>query len=332
MRAAVLGGGSWGTALAILLHRKGMETVLWTRSEEKVKRIRETGENLPFLPGVCVPREIALTTDLGEAATGADLIVVSIPSRGIADLAAALAPHAAGDPLVVLTSKGFDPSTGRRLSEAAADRLPGRRIGVLVGPSHAEEVARSIPTTVVAASTAPETARAVQECFNTERFRVYTNRDLIGVETATALKNVIALAAGVSDGLGFGDNTKGALLTRGLAEMTRLGVALGGRRETFAGLAGMGDLVTTCISRHSRNRRFGEEVARGKPAEQVERELVMVAEGVGTTRVASRLAARLGVDVPITREMERILFEGKDPMRAMGDLMSRDPKAEDAEA
>jgi len=328
MKSVVLGGGSWGTALALLLHRKGVPVTLWTRREERVREIRERRENTPYLPGVPIPEDLPITSDWDESLSGAEAVVIAVPSRAVGGIAERLGGGGRPARLYLVTSKGFDREGGRILSAVAAEHLPRKTVAVLAGPSHAEEVARRIPTTVVAAAPESGAARAAQELFQEERFRVYTNDDWIGVETAVALKNVIALAAGICDGLGFGDNTKGALLTRGLAEITRLGVALGARRETFAGLAGMGDLITTSISRHSRNRRFGEEIARGKKVEEIEREMVMVAEGVSTTPIAARLARDHGVETPITAETERVLFDGKDPIEAIEDLMARDPKAE----
>ncbi len=334
MKVCVLGAGSWGTALALVLHGRGEDVTLWSRTQGKLDGIRTAGENRTFLPGVAVPRDLKLTCDLAEATANAEAVVFSVPSRATAPLAkevaaqmAALAPKPRA-PLVVLTAKGFEPESKRRLSEAVSDSLPRERVAVLAGPSHAEEVARRVPTTVVAASYEQSAAEETQHLFSTDRFRVYTNHDIVGVETATALKNIIALAAGICDGLGFGDNSKGALLTRGLAEMSRLGVALGGDPATFAGLAGMGDLITTCISTHSRNRSFGEAIGRGRSAEDAERASVMVVEGVGTTKIAAELAREHDIEMPITFEVESVLFHGKKPMDAMADLMTRDLKAE----
>lgn len=330
MKVCVLGAGSWGTALALVLHGRGEDVTLWSRSQGKLDGIRTAGENRTFLPGVAVPGDLKLTCDLTRAVTDAEAVVFSVPSRATAPLAKEVAGlvQQSSAPLAVLTAKGFEPKSRRRLSEAVSDSLPRERVAVLAGPSHAEEVARRVPTTVVAASYERAAAEETQHLFSTNRFRVYTNHDIVGVETATALKNVIALAAGICDGLGFGDNAKGALLTRGLAEMSRLGVALGGDPATFAGLAGMGDLVTTCISAHSRNRSFGEAIGRGKSAEDAERASVMVVEGVGTTKIAAELAREHEIEMPITFEVESVLFRQKKPMNAMADLMTRDLKAE----
>ncbi|NNE06994.1 MAG: NAD(P)-dependent glycerol-3-phosphate dehydrogenase [Gemmatimonadetes bacterium] len=343
MKVCVLGAGSWGTALSLVLHGRGEDVTLWSRSQGKLDGIRTAGENRTFLPGVAVPGDLKLTCDLAECVPDAEAVVFSVPSRATAPLAKEVAgltrqsgagsagakdAGKTGAPLIVLTAKGFEPESRRRLSEAVGDSLPRERVAVLAGPSHAEEVARRVPTTVVAASYERAAAEETQHLFSTDRFRVYTNHDIIGVETATALKNVIALAAGICDGLGFGDNAKGALLTRGLAEMSRLGVELGGDPATFAGLAGMGDLITTCISPHSRNRSFGEAIGRGKSAEEAERASVMVVEGVGTTKIAAELAREHDIEMPITFEVESVLLRGKKPMDAMADLMTRDLKAE----
>lgn len=330
MKVCVLGAGSWGTALALVLHGRGEDVTLWSRTQGKLDGIRTAGENRTFLPGVAIPGHLKLTCDLAEAVQSAEAVVFSVPSSATAPLAKEVAALARqeGAPLIVLTAKGFEPESRRRLSEAVSDSHPRERVAVLAGPSHAEEVARRVPTTVVAASYERAAAEETQRLFSTDRFRVYTNHDIIGVETATALKNVIALAAGICDGLGFGDNAKGALLTRGLAEMSRLGVELGGDPATFAGLAGMGDLITTCISPHSRNRSFGLAIGRGRSAEDAERASVMVVEGVGTTKIAAELAREHDIEMPITFEVEQVLFRGKKPMDAMADLMTRDLKAE----
>ncbi len=328
MRVAVLGGGSWGTALALLLDERGENVVLWTRSTNKKNRLNEERENRDYLPGISLPDSLEVSDDLSGIVAEADGIVFAVPSKVTAGLAAQVATSVSGSPLIVLTAKGFEPEKRRRLSVTVADFLPRPSIAVLAGPSHAEEVARRVPTTVVATGFEQKAAVAAQELFATDRFRVYTNHDLVGVELATALKNVIALAAGICDGLGFGDNTKGALLTRGLAEITRLGIAMGAEPSTFAGLAGMGDLITTCMSRHSRNRRFGEEVAKGKSVERIQEEMIMVAEGVGTARIAAEFAAEHGVEMPITTEVELVLYHDKPPMKAMADLMNRNLKAE----
>lgn len=325
-KAAVLGMGSWGTALAALLAGKGVDTVLWGRNAEAVARVRETRENRRYLPDVRLPEALRVTADAAET-TGRDL-VLAVPTRAQRDVARAVAER--GLPSRVLcAAKGYEPETRKRMSDVLREELgPEPGIAFLAGPSHAEEVARGIPTTVVVASTDDETAIAFQELLFTPTFRVYTNPDLVGAETAAALKNVIAIAAGICDGLGFGDNTKGALLTRGLAEIARLGAALGAAPETFFGLAGIGDLVTTCMSGHSRNRGIGERIARGLTLEEAVEETGMVAEGVQTTRSALEIARSHGVELPITEQVSEVLFGGKDPRRALTELMGRDAKAE----
>jgi len=330
---AVLGAGSWGTALALLLHENGHDVVLWEFDPEQVKAVIRDGENKKFLPGVQVPSEIAITDDLEETLRSRAAVVFAVPSHVVRDVAKRARELVPGDRLVVNVAKGIENGTLMRMSEVLSEELArgeAELIASLVGPSHAEEVSRKLPTVVVAAATEEETAVRVRDLFMTERFRIYTNTDLVGVELGVSLKNVIAIAAGICDGLGYGDNTKGALITRGLAEMTRLGVAMGGEPATFAGLSGMGDLITTCISGHSRNRYVGEQIASGKTLEQVLESMVMVAEGVRTTRSAVALARQHAVDMPITEQMHQVLFENKDPSVAISELMVRDPKPETA--
>jgi glycerol-3-phosphate dehydrogenase (NAD(P)+) len=324
---AVLGSGSWGTALACLLASTKGEAALWGRDAERVREMREVRENRRYLPGVLLPPSLRVTARLEDLAGTAD-VILAVPTR--AQVEVARLASAGGLPARVLcAAKGYEPGTRRRMSETLSEALgPRVPVTVLAGPSHAEEVARGIPTTVVVAAAREDDAREWQERLLAPTFRVYTNPDLVGVETAAALKNVIAIAAGICDGLGFGDNTKGALLTRGLAEMARLGEALGARAETFAGLAGLGDLVTTCTSRHSRNRRVGELIGTGSDLETACRLTGMVAEGVETTRSALRIAAEHGVELPITEQVGQVLFRGKGPRLALGDLMGRDAKAE----
>lgn len=330
---AVLGGGAWGTCLALLLHEKGHAVRLWVRRREQRDALREEGENRRYLPGVRVPRDLPLTCDVREALDGAGAAVFAVPSQRLREIARAAAAHVGAETLLVSAVKGIEESTLRRMSEVLAEEIgggDGTRIAALAGPSHAEEVARRIPTAVVAASPSRAIAEQARALFGTDAFRVYTNDDLLGVELAVSLKNVIAIAAGICDGLGFGDNTRGALLSRGLAEITRLGTAMGARERTFWGLAGVGDLVTTATSRHSRNRRVGEEIGRGRGLAEVLDELVMVAEGVPTARCALRLAEIHQVEMPITREVHDILFERKNPRQALGELMRRLPREEGA--
>ncbi len=326
----ILGGGSWGTALAVLLESKGHGVTVWELFPERAEALRQDRENKQMLPGIRIPESIEITSDMEEALRGSDTVVFVVPSHGLRASAQEAAAHLAGDETAVIATKGIEEKTLKRMSEIVEEEtcMPSGRIAVLVGPSLAEEVSRGLPTTVVSASSDPKTAETVQEIFMTPVFRVYTNTDVVGVETGVALKNIIAIAAGMCDGLGYGDNTKGALLTRGLAEMTRLGVAMGARQQTFSGLAGLGDLITTCISRHSRNRYVGEEIGRGRTLKEVLSGMVMVAEGVRTTRSAVGLSQRFDVEIPIAEQVHEILFNDKPVKEAIRDLMVRSPKPE----
>lgn len=334
MNIAVIGGGGWGTALAALLTKNGHTVRLWVYEADLAERMGRERRNDVFLPGVPIPEAVAITPDLAEAAAGASAILFATPSHALRATASRLAAEKtalAAARLVVIATKGLEKDTDRRMSEVVQETLAaplGSDPVVLAGPSHAEEVARGIPTAVVAACRDHGRAAAVQEAFSSETFRVYTNDDVLGVEIAVALKNVVAIAAGISDGLGFGDSTKGALLTRGLAEMARLGEALGARPETFSGLAGMGDLIATATSRHSRNRRLGEAVGRGATLAEALAASPMVAEGVGTAQAAVDLAARLGIELPIAEQVRAILYEGKSARSAMRELLTRDLKPE----
>ena len=325
---AVLGAGSWGTTLAVHLDAREWRVRLWDGDATNLALLDTERENRKYLPGIALPDSLEVIFDLAYALEGASLVVWALPSVALREVATRVKPHLDRDALEACATKGLEPGTSRRMSEVLVETLGERPRAVVVGPSHAEEVSRGIPTSVVAAAERLEWAEDVQRAFFSPRFRVYAQDDLAGVELGSALKNVIAVAAGVSDGLGYGDNTKGALLTRGLAEMSRLGAAAGARRETFFGLSGMGDLVTTAISRHSRNRRVGEELAKGKPLAQVLSELGQVAEGVNTAPAARALAEQHGVEVPITREVCALLFENKSAQEGLADLLSRDPKRE----
>lgn len=329
-KVAVLGGGSWGTALSVLLHSGRHLVKVWELYPERAGAMRETRENAEMLPGIKIPDEIVITSEMDEALIRMEVVTFVVPSHGLRETAEKAAPFLKGNEILVIATKGLEEGSFKRMSEVAGEvtGFPTERIAVLVGPSHAEEVSRGVPTTVVSASTDEATARKVQEIFMTPTFRVYTNTDVVGVESGVSLKNVIAIAAGVCDGLGFGDNTKGALLTRGLAEMTRLGVKMGARQQTFSGLAGLGDMVTTCISRHSRNRYVGEEIGKGRTLDEVLSGMVMVAEGVRTTKSAVGLAKKHQVEMPIAEQVFEILFEDKPVKEAIRELMLRSPKPE----
>ncbi|HXF99872.1 MAG TPA: NAD(P)H-dependent glycerol-3-phosphate dehydrogenase [Bacteroidota bacterium] len=331
MRIAVLGAGSWGTTLAILLTDNYHDVTLWSHKQEYTDVIRARRENPSFLPGIRIPESILATSDLDEAVEGCEMIVTAVPSQFVRSVVGRL-HHLPFDRIVLVNvAKGIEVGTLMTMSEVLHDVLPGvpaSSIATLSGPSHAEEVSRRIPTTVVAASTDLKTAQLVQKTFMTPYFRVYASTDLKGVELGGSLKNVIAIAAGIVDGANLGDNTKAALMTRGIAEITRLGVALGAQAQTFAGLSGIGDLMVTCMSRHSRNRYVGMEIGRGRKLEDILAEMVMVAEGVETTKSANALARKVGVEVPICAEVYKMLFEGKDPKQSTYDLMTRDAKGE----
>ena len=330
-RITLLGDGGWGTALACLLVENGHQVALWGAFPEATAEMRRAKENVKFLPGTRLPDSLELTNDLPAAVRPADLVVFSTPVVYLRSVAEKAAPAVrAGAARIVNVAKGIEHETLLRGSEIIAKALGGEReVGILVGPSHAEEVARKLPTTVVAAAHDPALALEIQRVFMCDRFRVYTSDDPIGAEIGAAVKNVIAIAAGICDGLGFGDNTKSALLTRGLAEIARLGEALGARRETFMGLSGLGDLITTCVSPYGRNLRVGRGIGAGKSLDQVLQELApMVPEGVWSTRSVCRLAERCGVEMPIARAVESVLFENKPALQAAQELMTRDPKPE----
>ncbi|MDR0405220.1 MAG: NAD(P)H-dependent glycerol-3-phosphate dehydrogenase, partial [Clostridiales bacterium] len=305
---SVIGSGSWGTAFSRMLANNGHNVRLWSYFARESEELRKHRENKAFLPGVALPANITFTSDMGECADGAELIVIASPSHTVRTVAKSLAPFVRDGQVIVNISKGFDGETLTRLSEAVREEIPRAKVAVMSGPSHAEEVGRDLPTTNVVAHPDAETARYVQDLFMTPNFRVYTGGDLIGVELGGSLKNVIALCAGISDGLGYGDNTKAALMTRGLAEIVRLGTAMGGKLETFAGLTGIGDLIVTCTSQHSRNRRAGILIGQGKTPEQAQAEVKMVVEGVRTAAAAYQLSKKHKVDMPITRNAYEILF------------------------
>ncbi len=326
-KICVIGDGGWGTALALLLHSKGVKTVLWSVSPEYAVFLSKKRENVKFLKGISLPADLEITSD-DSVVKDADLALFAVPCeflRSVAD-------RFSGASFSVVTSatKGIEKGSLKRPSEILAEFFPHTKISVMSGPTISFEVAKSMPTTVVAAAHG-EWRKDVQAAFASERFRVYTSTDVTGVELGGALKNVIAIAAGISDGLGFGTNSKAALLTRGLAEITRLGMKMGARKSTFSGLSGIGDLTTTCISSHSRNRWFGQEIGRGRNIEEVLSETEMVVEGLATCRSAYELAGKHGVDMPITEKIYEVLYKGKSPALAVKELMTREPKEEDYE-
>jgi glycerol-3-phosphate dehydrogenase (NAD(P)+) len=326
---AVVGAGAWGTALARLLANKGRQVRLWENFPDYTEVLRNRRENPKFLPGVVIPASVEITSDPGQAVAGADLVVMVPPAQHFREVAQRLVAAGAKPKWVLSASKGIEHGSLARMSEIIREVFPADVVaGALSGPSHAEEVGRDLPTSVVAAAAESRAAEVFQEAFMTDAFRVYTSPDLAGVELGGALKNIIALAAGMVDGLELGDNAKAALMTRGLAEISRMGAALRARPETFAGLSGLGDLVVTCTSRLSRNRRVGEALGRGRKLEEILSGMEMVAEGVETTRSTYQLAQRLGVDLPITEQMYRLLFSGVPPDRAVKELMQRPRKAE----
>ena len=331
MRIAVIGAGSWGTALANLLAKKGLEVTLWAYEADLVERMRSERVNDLFLPGFRLDDRLSFSTDLAETVAGREAVVLVSPSQVMRRVVAHLAPHLAPGCLLVSAAKGIENETLLLMSEVLSDVLgpsAAGRSAYLSGPSFAREVAAELPTAVAVAAVDGEVAGAVQELFRTDYFRVYTNPDVIGVEIGGALKNVIALAAGVSDGLGFGHNARAALINRGLVEMARLGAAKGAEVETFAGLAGMGDLVLTCTGDLSRNRTVGMELGKGRKLAEILGGMRMVAEGVQTTLSAWQLAQRLGVAMPITEQMYQILYQDKEPRQAVGELMMRRQRPE----
>lgn len=327
-RVAVLGAGGWGTALAILLSRKGLPVYLWARRPELAAQLREQRANPDYLPGIELPRGLAITADIGEAVGDAGAVVFSVPSHGLREVARQVAGKLRPGALIVNTSKGFECETLLRGSEVLAEELPQAEIAVISGPNFAQEVARGQTAATVAAAASERTAARAQDLFMTTDFRVYTNTDLIGVETGGALKNIYAIAAGICDGLGLGHNARAAVITRGLLELSRFGEALGGRRETFYGLSGLGDLVLTCTGELSRNHRAGVELGKGRSLEEIQRSTRMVFEGVRTTQAAVELAAKLNVDLPLAREVHNVLFGDKRPEHALVDLMTRDRRDE----
>ncbi len=329
-KAAILGAGNWGTTLAVMLAEKGYTVGLWEFRAEAAKNIQQERENKEFLPGIKLPDNISVYSDVEKSLSDSQAVLLALPSQVLRSVCRKVLPFLKKDLLLVSAIKGIEVSSLMRCSQVLEQELGQKasRLAVLSGPNIAPEIARHVPSTTVVASKSPEDSKAVQEMLRSPYFRVYTGDDIIGLELGGSLKNIIAIAGGITDGLGLGANTKGALLTRGLAEITRLGVALGARPDTFAGLSGMGDLITTCFSQQSRNRSVGQQIGQGRKLGDILKHMSMVAEGVETTKAAHLLAQKHGIEMPITQQMHLVLFEDKDPAEAVKDLMGRDAKAE----
>lgn len=330
-RVSVIGAGSWGTALALLLHKNGHEVTVWSVISAEIEMLKEKHEHVDKLPGVKLPEDMEFTTDLKAAAEGRDVLVLAVPSPYTRSTSKMLKDVVAPGQMIVNVAKGIEESTLMTLSEIIEEEVPQANVAVLSGPSHAEEVGRGIPTTIVVGAKTRETAEYLQNLFMNDVFRVYTSSDVLGMELGSALKNVVALAAGIADGLGYGDNTKAALITRGITEIARLGVAMGAKFETFCGLTGIGDLIVTCASMHSRNRRAGILIGQGKTMDEAMAEVKMVVEGVYSAKAAMGLAEKYGIQLPIIEQVNKVLFENKPAADAVRDLMLRDKKIEVSE-
>ncbi len=327
-KAGVLGAGSWGTALSVLLCDNGHQVTMWSIDENEVKMLNEKREHETKLPGVKLPDQLIVTGDLEDTVKGKDFLVLAVPSPFTRSTAAKMSPCVTDGQIIVDVAKGIEESTLMTLSQQIRQEIPQADVAVLSGPSHAEEVGRRLPTTCVIGATTRKTAEYLQSMFISKVFRVYTSPDILGIELGGSLKNVIALAAGIADGLGYGDNTKAALITRGIAEIARLGVKMGGKIESFTGLTGIGDLIVTCASVHSRNRKAGYLIGQGKSVQEAMDEVKMVVEGVYSAKAAAKLAEKYQVSMPIVEEVNKVLFEGKAPARAVDDLMMRESRSE----
>lgn len=326
---AVLGDGGWGTTLAIVLYQKGFRVTLWSAFKNYALSLDKKRTNDKFLPGVKIPREIEITHDLKKAVNGKRIVILAVPSQYLRGVLKRYKKAGFSKEVIhVSVVKGIEVGSLKRVSEVIKEELGNLKLAVLSGPTIAFEVVRGIPTAAVVAAGDPRLRKTVQHVFMTERFRIYTNSDVMGVELGGSLKNVIAIACGISDGLGFGTNAKAAILSRGLAEISRLGKVMGADCKTFSGISGLGDLVTTCISPYSRNRSLGEQIGRGRPWRQISRHIPMVAEGLPTTKSAYRLSLKYKVEMPITREVYNVLYKNKSPLKAVRDLMTREKKEE----
>ena len=327
-KVGVIGAGSWGTALAVLLHKNGHEITVWSKFQAEIDMLNTEREHKDKLAGVKLPEDMIFTTDLESSIKGMDLLVLAVPSPFTRSTSKLMSEYVAEGQIIVNVAKGIEEDTVMTLSEIIEEEIPHAVVAVLCGPSHAEEVGRGIPTTVVVGAKKKSTAEYIRSLFMNEIFRVYISPDVLGMELGGSLKNVVALAAGIADGLGYGDNTKAALITRGITEIGRLGVAMGGHAETFAGLTGIGDLIVTCASVHSRNRRAGMLIGQGKTMEEAMEEVKMVVEGVYSAKAAMQLAKKYDVQLPIIEQVNLVLFEGKSADEAVKDLMLRDKKIE----
>lgn len=326
--AGVLGAGSWGTALSVLLSDNGHQVTVWSIDENEVKMLQEKREHELKLPGVKLPDDMVITGDLETAIKGKDFLVLAVPSPFTRSTAKKMSPYVEEQQIIVDVAKGIEESTLMTLSRQIEQEIPQADVAVLSGPSHAEEVGRRLPTTCVIGAKTQKTAEYLQSMFISPVFRVYTSPDILGIELGGSLKNVIALAAGIADGLGYGDNTKAALITRGIAEIARLGVKMGGKIESFTGLTGIGDLIVTCASVHSRNRKAGYLIGQGMSMQEAMDEVKMVVEGVYSAKAAAKLAVKYDVSMPIVEEVNKVLFEGKSPADAVNDLMMRESRSE----
>ncbi len=327
-KIGVIGAGSWGTALARLLTNNGHDVIMWSIIEDEIAMLKSEHEHKDKLPGVKLPETLTFTTDLQEAVAGKELLVLAVPSAFTRSTAHSMKELVTRDQIIVNVAKGIEEDSLMTLSQIIEQEIPQATVAVLSGPSHAEEVGKDMPTTCVVGAARRETAEYIQNIFMSPYFRVYTSPDVLGIEVGAALKNVVALAAGIADGLGCGDNTKAALITRGIAEIARLGTAMGGKYETFAGLSGIGDLIVTCASMHSRNRRAGILIGKGATMEEAMAEVKMVVEGVYSAKAARALAKKYKIDMPIITEVNEVLFENKPAKEALTDIMSRDKKSE----
>lgn len=330
-KVGMIGAGSWGIALSVLLHNNGHDITVWSALKDEIDMLSREHEHKDKLPGVKLAQDIVFTTVLAEAVKDKDILVLAVPSSYTRTTAHSMKEIVSAGQIIVNVAKGIEEATLMTLSQVIEEEVPQADVAVLSGPSHAEEVGKCIPTTIVVGAQTKKTAEFIQSVFMSDVFRVYTSPDVLGIELGAALKNVVALAAGIADGLGYGDNTKAALITRGITEIGRLGMEMGGRFETFCGLSGIGDLIVTCASMHSRNRRAGILIGKGASMEEAMKEVQMVVEGVYSAKAAEKLAKKYNVPMPIVEQVNAVLFEGKPAKEAVGDLMLRDKRIENSD-